>query len=116
MCSSDLNKEYCKSIEDNSQPNWEEAPEWQKQSVIKGVEYTLSNPNAKPSDSHNSWLKEKEATGWKYGEVKDVEKKTHPCYVPYDQLPEAQKVKDTIFQTCVRFAITRRIILEMYDS
>ena len=31
-----------------------------------------------------------EADGWKYGPVKDPEKKEHPCFVPYDDLPPSR--------------------------
>ena len=31
---------------------------------------------------------------WTYGEVKDAEKKTTPCLVPYDELPESEKEYD----------------------
>ena len=93
----EVNKAYCESIGDTSQLSWGDAPDWQKESAIKGVLFHLANPGAKPEDSHNSWLKEKEATGWGYGEVKDAEKKTHPCFVPYNQLPQAQQTKDALF-------------------
>lgn len=98
----EANKGYCESIGDNSQPTWEQAPEWQKQSAINGVKYHLSNPDSKPEDSHNSWLKEKVETGWVYGPVKDAEKKEHPCMVPYNELPEAQQFKDKLFISIVR--------------
>jgi hypothetical protein len=93
----ETNRAYCETIGDNSQPKWEDAPEWQKQSAINGVKFHLNNPTAKPSDSHNSWLKEKEADGWKYGIIKDPEKKEHPCFVPYEQLPVEQQKKDALF-------------------
>lgn len=92
------NKAYCETIGDPSQPYWEEAPEWQRASAISGVRYHLANPDAKPSESHESWLEEKRKDGWKYGEVKDPDKKEHPCYVPYDQLPKEQKIKDYLFK------------------
>lgn len=97
----ELNKAYCESIGDNSQPSWENAPEWQKSSAINGVQFHIDNPDAKPSHSHESWLKQKEDEGWKYGEVKDPSKKEHPCFVPYDQLPTEQKSKDFIFRQTV---------------
>lgn len=97
----ELNKAYCESMGDQSQPSWEDAPDWQKSSAINGVQMHLDNPNASPSDSHESWLKQKTEEGWKYGPVKDPEKKEHPCYVPYDQLPESQKAKDYIFRQTV---------------
>ena len=67
-----------------------------------GVEFIRSNPDAKPSASHESWLKQKEADGWRYGVVKNADKKEHPCDVPYDQLPVEQKAKDYIFGAIVR--------------
>lgn len=98
----EANRAYCESIGDNSQPTWENAPDWQKKSAVTGVQYHLDNPNSKPEDSHNSWLKEKEADGWKYGEVKNPETKEHPCYVPYEQLPVEQQKKDYLFLGVVR--------------
>jgi len=93
----EANRAYCQSIGDNSQLTWDDAPDWQKQSVENGVKFHLKNTDAKPSQSHEEWLKEKEVTGWKYGPVKNPETKEHPCFVPYDQLPEEQKKKDTLF-------------------
>ena len=97
----ETNRVYCITIGDNSQPKWEDAPQWQRDSAIAGVEYHLANPDAKPSDSHESWLKVKEAEGWTYGEVKDTENKTHPCFTSYDNLPNSQKAKDYIFKSLV---------------
>lgn len=97
----ELNKAYCESISDNSQQTWEQAPEWQKSSAKVGVQFHLDNPNASPSASHDSWLKQKEEEGWKYGEVKDADKKEHPCYVTYEQLPVSQRSKDYIFKQVV---------------
>ena len=98
----EANKAYCHTIGDDSQPLWYDAPDWQKDSAIAGVKFHIANPQAGCSASHESWLKQKEADGWKYGEVKDPEKKEHPCFVPYDELPEKQKVKDALFVGVVR--------------
>lgn len=98
----EVNRAYCIGLGDLSQPTWDEAPEWQKSSCINGIVYHLSNPDSKPSDSHENWMKEKQENGWIYGPVKDPEKKEHPCMVPYDQLPEEQKVKDLLFITIIR--------------
>ena len=97
----ELNKAYCESIGDNSQPSWEDAPEWQKSSAINGVTFHLNNPDATPSASHQSWLKQKTEEGWKYGKVKNPETKEHPCFVPYEQLPNEQKAKDYIFRQTI---------------
>ena len=98
----EANRGYCKALGDDSQLPWDEAPQWAKTSAINGVRFHLDNPNAGPSGSHENWLKEKEKEGWKYGEVKDPEKKEHPCYVPYDQLPKEQQAKDYIFTSIVK--------------
>ncbi len=98
----EVNRMYCQSQGDMTQPVWDEAPEWQKQSAITGVQFHLDNPTSKPSDSHESWLKEKQRDGWKFGAVKDPVAKTHPCFVSYEELPAFQKAKDFIFIGVVR--------------
>jgi hypothetical protein len=97
-----LNKIYCESLGDTSQPSWKDAPEWQKKSAIAGVEYHLAHPESKPSDSHEEWLRVKVADGWKYGPVKDPEKKEHPCMVPFEKLDIGQQMKDSLFLETVR--------------
>lgn len=98
----EVNRQYCLATGDSSQPSWEDAPEWQKSSAVNGVRFHLDNPGASPSASHESWLAQKEAEGWKYGAVKNPETKEHPCFVPYDELPIEQRAKDYIFSSIVR--------------
>ena len=98
----ETNRAYCETIGDFTQPKWGNAPGWQKKSAINGVQFHIANPNAGCAASHESWLKEKEMDGWKYGEVKDPDKKEHPCFVPYENLPSEQKVKDALFVGVVR--------------
>jgi len=62
----------------------------------------LDNPDATPALSHESWLKEKSDSGWKFGPVKDAEKKEHPCMVPFEALPPEQQMKDILFAAIVR--------------
>ena len=97
----EVNRAYCKAIGDDSQLSWEHAPEWQKQSAINGVilhwRARKDGKELPPSASHDSWLAEKEAAGWKYGPTKNAETKEHPCFVPYEQLPQEQRVKDYLF-------------------
>jgi len=97
----EANRAYCLAIGDTSQLPWDEAPEWQRKSAINGVAFHRANPDAGPDHSHNEWLREKEADGWKFGPVKNPEKKEHPCFVPYDELPTEQKAKDFIFRGVV---------------
>ena len=97
----EVNRVYCEVLGDISQPIWANAPDWQKESAINGVQFHVQNPDAKPAASHEEWLKEKKADGWTYGTVKDVEKKNHPCMVPYHELPKEQQAKDYIFTAIV---------------
>ncbi|ASD50479.1 hypothetical protein FDI24_gp198 [Acidovorax phage ACP17] len=96
------NRAYCEMIGDFSQLPWDAAPEWQRESARQGVRFHLDNPDAGPSGSHESWLKVKEAEGWRYGPIKDADAKTHPCFLPYDELPSSQKLKDYIFTSVVK--------------
>lgn len=89
------NRAWCVAHGDHSQPQWSEAPEWQRKSAILGVENALKG--ATPEQSHECWLEEKRKDGWTYGPTKDVEKKQHPCFVPYAELPPEQKLKDHFF-------------------
>lgn len=95
------NRAHCRAIGDDSQPLWEDAPDWQKKSARNGVIGVLVHGNG-PGASHESWLAEKEADGWKYGPVKDPAKKEHPCFVQFDQLPPEQQAKDYIFVDTVK--------------
>ena len=97
----EINRAYCASLGDTSQPSWDDAPEWQKGSALAGVDMHLANPDATPENSHESWLAQKTAEGWKYGPVKDAQKKEHPCFLPYAELPPEQKAKDHLFRAVV---------------
>ncbi len=97
----EINMAYCISIGDTSQVPWEDAPEWQRESAINGVEFHLNNKDSSPEDSHVNWLKEKIDNGWVYSEVKDIDKKTHPCCVPYAELSTQHKTKDYLFKQVV---------------
>jgi hypothetical protein len=93
----ETNRAYCQSIGDDSQPHWEDAPDWQRESATDGVSKIVTGQVTNPRDSHRNWYAYKEFEGWKYGPVKDPEKKEHPCMVPYEELPEGQRKKDAIF-------------------
>lgn len=97
----EANRALCLSQGDQSQPSWEDAPDWQRDSAMDGVKFHLANPDAFASASHDNWLRHKQADGWTYGEVKDPEAKTHPCMVPFEMLPADQQAKDHLFKAIV---------------
>jgi hypothetical protein len=97
----EANKAYCETHGDLTQKSWHEAEEWQRLSAIIGVKYALDNPDAGPADQHYNWCLDKFTDGWAYGVVKDATAKTHPCLVPYTELPEFQRKKDALFRNIV---------------
>lgn len=97
----DANRAYCIGLGDDSQPIWENAPRWQTSSALAGVEFHIANPEAGPEASHENWLKDKLADGWTWGPKKDEATKTHPCIMPFDQLPQEQQAKDKLFKAIV---------------
>ncbi len=98
----ELNRSFCISIGDTSQPEWIDAPNWQKESAVEGVKYHIENTDSNPEDSHRNWLKGKKADGWSFGMIKDSEKKEHPCMVEYLELPIEQRSKDYLFSQIIK--------------
>lgn len=43
---------------------------------------------------HEVWAQNRINEGWTYGLNRDDELKTHPCLVPYEELPESEKDYD----------------------
>lgn len=101
----EVNRAYCAALGDVSQPTWEDAPGWQRESARAGVELHMGGDFG-PEAGHAAWLQQKLDDGWGYGPVKDAEKKEHPCMVPFSELPKEQRAKDFIFRAVVH-ALTR---------
>lgn len=97
----EANRAYCIALGDNSLPRWEDAPQWQQDSASMGVQRILQNPILTPEQCHQNWMEFKAGEGWTYGETKDVEKKQHPCMVPFAELPPEFKAKDELFRSIV---------------
>jgi len=104
-----INNVYRKGLGEAVKPAWEECPEELRNSVRSGVEGILAGNS--PETSHEDWLSFKAQHGWSYGEIEDPIKKTHPCFLPYDQLPPAQRLKDTIFHAVVRGVLLKHGLL-----
>lgn len=78
---------------------WDQAPEWQRQSALSGVLRAMAGDS--PEQLHEGWCQIKAADGWVYGPVKDPKAKTHPCLVPYGELPVGERRKDHLFHAVV---------------
>lgn len=98
----EMNRAYCAVLGDDSQLPWDEAPVILKDSIRQGVRDIVLDPhNYTPERSHNRWMSYKLREGWRYGPVKDVEAKTHPNLLPYEELSEEEQLKDMLFGSVV---------------
>jgi RyR domain len=97
----EANRAYCEALGDTSQPTWEAAPQWQRDSAMLGVKLHTENPGADAAASHVNWMSQKLEDGWVYGPEKNPELKTHPSLVPFDQLPREEQTKDYLFRAVV---------------
>jgi hypothetical protein len=81
-------------------PPWDEASDYQVRESIDGVQEALRGVT--PEQSHEAWCARLRADGWRYGEVKDEGANTHPCLVPFAELPEEQQRKDALLVAIVQ--------------
>ena len=81
-------------------PPWDETSEYEVRASIDGVQEALQGIT--PEQSHEAWCARLRAEGWHYGEVKDERAKTHPCLVPFAELPEEQRRKDAVLVAIVQ--------------
>lgn len=85
-------------------PPWDLAPEHQRQAAQAGVARALKGTT--PQESHDTWCEQQRAAGWTHGPTEDPTGKTHPCLVPYAELPPWDQLKDRVFVAIVE-AMTR---------
>lgn len=98
----EVNRAFCEGIGDSSHVAWEEAPTWQREASVANVRAVLSDPSRSAEVSHQEWFAEKTQKGWRWGSIKSGEDKTHPCLVPYSELPPEQRVKDALLNMAIR--------------
>lgn len=99
------NKAYCelggspdqRQHGDYSQVDWDDAPPYIRDSAIQGVKFRIANNHGGYQAQHEAWRSHRTEDGWVYGAVKDAKLKTHPCLVPWSDLPLQQQVKDRLF-------------------
>ena len=106
----EANRAFSRQLGDISHPTWDNLGPDAKRIVRQAVIGILYRDDA-PTQSHAAWVGAMEAQGWRLGPVKDTGLKTHPCLVPFDQLPIEQQCKDQLFFDIVKHtarAMTRR--------
>lgn len=99
--SHNVNRAYLITLGDLSQPDWEHAPQWQKDSAIACVRFRLRNRHARPADIHEFWRVGKLRDRWTYGPVENIDKKEHPCMAPFHQLSHEQQARYRLFHEVV---------------
>lgn len=73
-------------------------------SLMAGTKYVLENPSTTAEENHNIWMEAKKSQGYVYGDILDVEKKTHPSMVPFEDLSDVEKRKDEMDILMVKLA------------
>jgi hypothetical protein len=66
--------------------------------------YCMMDELPTPEEAHDSWWDAYKELGWVYGPVRDVEKKTHPDMVPFNELGYEEQIKDAVFLGLVAMA------------
>lgn len=66
---------------------------------------------------HDVWAQTRLEQGWTYGPERNDTEKKHPCLIPYEQLPEEEKLYDrnTSLET-LRFIIKAGFKIEKDDK
>jgi len=67
-----------------------------------------------PKEAHDSWVEVYKKMGWKFGEKRDIKKKTHPDILSFEELPKDERDKDAIFLMVVWLA--KKLIKEFKNS
>lgn len=44
--------------------------------------------------AHDLWAEQRFSDGWKWGPIRCDTARTHPCLLPYEDLPEGEKLYD----------------------
>lgn len=98
----EASRALCESQGDPSQKPWGSAGPRQLFSATACVLHAQANPDATAADMHAAWCAGKRRDGWAHGPVEDAEAKTHPCLVPFEDLPPEHRRNDALFLAIVR--------------
>lgn len=81
----------------NPEP-WEQRDEKFKKNMIRAVARQCGKGLLEsPKKLHDAWVVAYEKMGWKYGPVRNVEKKEHPDMVSFNKLGRKEQEKDWVF-------------------
>lgn len=112
----EANRAYCLTLGDTSHLPWDQSRADLRESVISGVLNIMTGVVTRPGQSHQRWIDYKIADGWRYGPTKDIEAKTHPNLIPFEQLPQAEQLKDFMFVGIVRALLGMDLTTGNYEA
>jgi len=96
-CVHHVNNKICE-LNNEQTIAWEDTPKHMQDGLISAI-----NDNLSPREGHINWMMNRLANGWKLGAEKSIENKISPCLIPYEELPYAQRIKDSVRQGIVEF-------------
>lgn len=88
---------YRRERGDGPRPSWDERPQSYRDAMVRGVRMLAQNPGATAEAMHDMWMSARFLEGWRYGPEYSEADKTHPILVVWDDVPEAQRLKDILF-------------------
>ena len=98
-----VNSAYSVAVgETETLKTWINAEQWERDTILSGIDRVIEYPDKTPEEFHKDWVKEKESSGWKFGHEKSSERKLHPDMVPYQYLPLTARVKDFILLELIK--------------
>jgi len=72
---------------------WIFATKVEQQSMREVVNLCLKGQLISANQIHDAWVLSYFKAGWKFGPIRDYDKKVHPSLVPYDRLSVFEKTK-----------------------
>lgn len=100
-CAHEVVRGYREAIGDGTCPPWDETDQEERQAAAHRVIEVLKKKHLSMGELHHEWCDSMREQGWVTGETLDIENKRHNLLVPYDQLPEANRIEDAVFRNTV---------------
>lgn len=97
----EANSAYAAYLGEPPRHDWERSSKDLQDSAVNGVLFVLNRPDVTPEELHAEWCDARTEAGWRWGPIRDDERKIHPCLVPYAELPREQQTKDRLFRAIV---------------
>lgn len=84
---------------------WDDIPDERKMEILTTAEELLEDPT--PENAHKIWMADRLKAGWKLGEKMDVDSRTSPYLVDYEELEDDIKWKDWLWVNTITSYLAR---------